>query len=222
MLLFTSFSECKIFSSNMNMNEFHNNDDSLPSNNEDVCKYCTDSYSKSGSFFISNTTRMKALCWIGFSYPCLGETWNLTISVDSNSSSGINISAFYQYWTGKTFFQILPGHFKTEIYVSGISIDTSNAYPRFKIALMNSTGNASGTYHTSGLYRGSCPDIGTGQAIGGTPKNITEWLESLSSLTSEPSSSVPTTVTTYWTHLILIIVSFLLFCTFKRIKQKSE
>jgi len=112
-----------------------------------------------GTFHLENTTEEKKLCGITGSYPLVGETWNLTIQVAENSSTGINIS-FYGYyvanlswWDGTKVFQVEPGNTHSEIYLSHFSCDFPS-FPSFKIALINSTKQARGSYRLEKIGKG--------------------------------------------------------------------
>jgi hypothetical protein len=137
-----------------------------------------------GSFSLVNTSENQELCGIFGSYPLIGETWNLSVTVAGNSSSDINVSYSGHYiydmnwWEGADAFQVFPDHSHSEIYISHYSSDFP-AFPTFYISLVNSTGNSSGTFQLSMIFRGyeanypfPCP---------GYVSNITKWLISLTS-----------------------------------------
>ncbi|MHA1941044.1 MAG: hypothetical protein ACW97P_04900 [Candidatus Hodarchaeales archaeon] len=111
----------------------------------------TYSFDPSGTFVIENTSDLHNLCGIYGSYPFVGETWNLTVVVDMNSSSGVTIfsstyvSSYQKHWEGALEFSVFPNHSQTQTYISHLQIDTT-AFPLFDIALINSSGCANGSY----------------------------------------------------------------------------
>ena len=143
---------------------------------------------KSGKFHIENSSVSQELVPISGSYPLIGETWNLTIAVNENSTSGIRItmsSSYYSYhelwWEGNRNFTIEPGENRTESYISHVCTDYP-AFPAFFIELLIGSKDANGTYSLILIQKGTLADIGaTGQTY---IWNITRWLENKSQTSS--------------------------------------
>jgi hypothetical protein len=137
-----------------------------------------------GTFFLDNTSDQSYLCGASGSFPLVGETWNITIVVDLNSTSGVNVfySTYYaihqDYWEGVRQFTVLPNQSQTHMYISHVQIDTT-AFPVFDIALTNSSGYARGSYIFEKVFSGYyLENLGTGMTY---VSDITVWLDSLES-----------------------------------------
>ncbi|MHA2052610.1 MAG: hypothetical protein ACW99F_03330 [Candidatus Hodarchaeales archaeon] len=153
----------------------------------------TYSFDPSGTFVIENTSDLHNLCGIYGSYPFVGETWNLTVVVDMNSSSGVTIfsstyvSSYQKHWEGALEFSVFPNHSQTQTYISHLQIDTT-AFPLFDIALINSSGCANGSYKLEKIFNGyHVDDLVTGHTY---ISNLTAWLEELSITTSSTSDTI--------------------------------
>jgi hypothetical protein len=167
-----------------------------------------------GTFHLENTTEEKELCGIVGSYPLVGETWNLTIQVAANSSTGINVSFYGHYvynmswWDGAKAFQVEPGTTHSEIYLSHFTCDFP-AFPSFNIALQDSTKQASGSYWLEKIEKGYLIDVGTGDTY---IANITAWLNEMTTssskthLSSSSTTSPTTTSAVKWPVVLLVVI----------------
>jgi hypothetical protein len=133
---------------------------------------------KEGTFSLYNTTEKETLCFVSGSYPLIGETWNLTINLAHNSSSGLEVEMWGHYlynlteWEGTKEFQVAAGENISEIYISHFICDYP-AFPAFDIHLTNSTGFAHGTYTLKQIAAGYHIDVGTGDTY---ISDISAWL----------------------------------------------
>ncbi len=133
-------------------------------------------------FFLSNTTEPLGIGALGTSIPFVGETWNLTIKVEANSTSGVevlyekftNSRIMWEYWVGALEFQVLPAQIQTETYVSHIEADTTD-FPYFKLVLLNGSESASGSYTKIRVFEGYfIAELGTGFTY---VEDIEAWLQ---------------------------------------------
>lgn len=134
---------------------------------------------RTGQFFIEKTSEHKTLNEAIFSWG-IGTTYNITITAESNSSSGVIFSVtsiyFSKSWDGLSEFQVFPNESFTTSYISHCMADEPPEVS-FRYSLIDSSKNASGTYHIL------CVDPGYQVSIpGGTGytcvTDISAWLES--------------------------------------------
>lgn len=144
-----------------------------------------------GSFSISNTTDSYVLFENLVCTTMIGTTWNLTITVDSFSSSEVNFtfeSSAREWFEGVKEFQVSPNNTISELYVAhGVSDDIPHF--NFHYTLVESVKKASGTYQIDRIHPGYPVNVGTGHTY---IPNITAWLEGQSKTTSVSTSSRPT------------------------------
>jgi hypothetical protein len=107
---------------------------------------------KIGSFFIANTTEQKVLD-IYLPLSNIGVTYNFTITVHSNSSSGIIVSILHVHvregpiWEGPSELRLEPDRTVTVCYISHfVSWCGTDSDTYFHYGLLESSKNASGTY----------------------------------------------------------------------------
>jgi hypothetical protein len=137
-------------------------------------------HSLSGNFSLSNTPESALLFSFGISG--IGLTYNLTISLQSNSTSNVSFSIFNntgKHIEGWKIFTLSPNETRTEMYVSHYTSDViplRSAYYQ----LIDGTKNASGTFLLQEVHGGY--NIPTVTIVTGPIyiENITAWLESLS------------------------------------------
>ncbi|MHA2075890.1 MAG: hypothetical protein ACW97X_14815, partial [Candidatus Hodarchaeales archaeon] len=161
------------------------------------------------------TTEKETLCSVSGSYPLIGETWNLTVNLAHNSSSGLEVEmwGYYLYnlteWEGAKEFQVAVGENHSEIYISHFICDYP-AFPVFDITLTNSTGLAHGTYSLKKIAEGYHIDVGTGHTY---ISDISAWLVHRSESQTSSRSIVNFSFFEY-------SISILLFIMLKRKYQK--
>jgi hypothetical protein len=124
----------------------------------------------------------------------LGSTWNILISLHSNSTTGVRFTfggGTFDYWEGPEEFEIIPnGNFSAtyiQHYVSDFLVPWGLDY-----SLLDPAKNASGTFSVQQTNQGYYLNPGTGTIY---ISNITAWLESRSQTTSPPSSSMSSSTT---------------------------
>lgn len=122
----------------------------------------------------------------------IGEKYNVSLNLDSNSTTAVNITVATEssnpnMWEGPPQFTLHPAESFTTIYISHVCGDNLGwIMPYFFLQLLNSTASASGSYLACVLSEGySHPDCGTGQAL---VINITQWLSEMSYSTSSSRS----------------------------------
>jgi hypothetical protein len=143
-----------------------------------------------GRFFIANTSELQALDVILFTSE-IGATTNVTISVHSNSSSGILVSFSTTrpkyYWEGPLELRLEPDQSVTVSYICHFTADQSNA-AYFHYKLLESSKNASGTYQLEQVHPGyTAAFIGTSHLY---VSDITLWLEHQSRIYGTPELAV--------------------------------
>jgi hypothetical protein len=123
--------------------------------------------SEIGSFQLSNTSEHNILLERDIYTFNINKIWNLTISVHSNSSEGINISIVRHsgnsnpYIEGTENFQVRVNETHSELYTSILVCDyvqTTNFY----YFLSNPNGISSGTYSIEVIDSGQKVNFGTG------------------------------------------------------------
>ena len=134
--------------------------------------------SEIGSFQLYNTSEHNILLESDiYSLSRINKIWNLTISVHSNSSTGINISIVRYggnpgpYITGTENFQVMVNETHSELYTSILVCDyvqTTNFY----YFLSNPNGNSSGTYSIEVIDGGQAVTPGLGCVDSPDPKSI--------------------------------------------------
>jgi hypothetical protein len=145
-------------------------------------------YDSSGTISLVNTTENLLFTYTKPTLPHIGETWNLTVRLFSNSTTGINVS--YQnlyllspdWWEGQKNFLVHPNETQTQIYVSHITGDTPLGLA-FYIRLLNNTQNAWGTYELTKLHSGYEFPVDTAHLY---VSDISAWLEEMSGDNSTP------------------------------------
>ena len=142
-----------------------------------------------GRFSIANTSEQQALDVILFTSE-IGATYNFTISVHSNSSSGILISFFAgmpRDWEGPLELRLDPDQSVTVSYVCHVTADVYDA-AYFHYKLLESSKNASGTYQLEQVHPGySAGFVGTSHLY---VSDITLWLERQSRIYGTPELAV--------------------------------
>lgn len=137
-------------------------------------------YDLSGRFILSNKTEEELLVSSIDSYPQIGTTWNLTIDVDTNSSSSVLIKFNYslmskhpERWEGPREFVVNPDEVRSAVYISHFISDFIVS-PNVYIKLINPSANASGFFYLNLIDPGYPYDVGTSHLY---VSNITAWLE---------------------------------------------
>ncbi|MCK4848553.1 MAG: hypothetical protein KAT16_05995 [Candidatus Heimdallarchaeota archaeon] len=148
--------------------------------------------SLTGSFSLDNTSESKTLVGgDGIIGSQIGETWDLTIDVHSNSTTNINFSMstyIPQWWEGTKTFILNPNQTHTESFVLHCITDIiGHMSLDFLYELVESEKAVSGTYYLKKVNVGY-PYSGflTGPIY---VSNITEWISSNSSTNSIPESN---------------------------------
>ena len=169
------------------------------------------SNAENGSFFLNNTSETNLLLESSiYALNLIGKKWNLTISVQSNSSTGINISVTRSggnptpYITGTENFQVMVNETRSELYTSILVCDyiqTTN----FHYSLSNSTRYSTGTYSIVVIENGLVATPGTG-CVGSPDPPIT--------------SRSPTSSTTIYPNFLLILATITVIVL--KAKKKSE
>jgi len=165
-----------------------------------------------GSFSVVNTTESNYLFEDHIWGISIGATWNVSIRVHSNSTTGIFvtfISLDPNDWTGIKDFQVHPGQTFTNNYTQhGMSDNVP--YFNFNYILVESMKNASGTYNFTLVHSGYHSEYRTGSIF---VSNITEWLlkkqSSNSSSHSTGTTSSHGTAFGSWLITILLVVYYL-------------
>ena len=142
--------------------------------------------SEIGSFQLYNTSEQKTL--FEFYSMGMGQSYNVTTHLHTNSSSGVSFSIFHESGInieGVKMFTLAPNETRTETYVSHWA---SDGVPLRKALylLVEGTKNASGSYQVQKVHEGYDIDVGFGETY---IANITEWLYSVSLTTSRSSTN---------------------------------
>jgi len=178
---------------------------------------------KQGSFFLTNTSLSEEFVNTRGVMTTVGTTWNLTFSVDGNSTAGVNITVIppsgypfiLDWWEGEKTFIINPGEIVSVLYVSHAATDHSNSL-QFHHMLVHDECNASGSYNLTLIDRGFVVDIKTGQTY---ISNITSWLDMISNNVDFTSSKVSIATEIYQSSGLTL---FLLICSFVLIRKKRR
>ena len=127
---------------------------------------------RTGQFFVANTSEHKTLNEAFYSMG-IGTTYNVTITVHSNSSSGVNFSPRnLGMWDGLSEFQVFPNETLTTSYISHCMSDEPPEI-LFRYSLIDSSKNASGMYHILCVDPGYQISIGIGHTC---ITDISAWL----------------------------------------------
>ncbi|MFX0087692.1 MAG: hypothetical protein ACFFAU_18725 [Candidatus Hodarchaeota archaeon] len=146
---------------------------------------------EAGTFSLTNTSDNFTLFENWIYSISIGTIFNLTISLDGNSSSGLEIKYVgtgdpQYYWEGIQEFSIHPNETHSELYVNHYVSDVTPLF-NFQYYLIEPDKSASGTYCLEQTHPGYAVTVGTGNLY---VKNITLWLEQLSSTQISYSSPV--------------------------------
>ncbi len=139
--------------------------------------------SLSGRFYFKNSSEPNSIFrLLYYSAVRIGEKYNVSFSLDSNSTTDVRITCSISpnMWEGPTEISLQPSETKSQIYISHVCGDNLGVIsPVFKLQLINSTAKVSGYYKAVLLFDGyQHPSCGTGQII---VSNITQWLFDISS-----------------------------------------
>ncbi len=137
----------------------------------------------------------------------IGKTFSLTITVDGNSTSAVNVTAYWnpyinesEIWEGNLEFLVAPNCSHTEIYICHAVAD----YPLdllFKASLLSKSASASGFYNITTLHIGHFFDVGTGFT---SIDNITKWLQEISAPTTQSTITFPLSFSLVFCFLIIL------------------
>lgn len=151
-----------------------------------------------GSFYLTNTSENFLLLEKRIYSSYIGTTWNLSIQVDINSSSGINVtlrqsqSRIPKIWEGCPEFQVNPNESRSELYVNHeVSDDLQDI--NFQYSLLKPSRNASGYYQIEVTHPGYPVDwdlVKTGTYY---VANITAWVEKHERQSTTETSDIRTT-----------------------------
>jgi hypothetical protein len=132
----------------------------------------------SGNFLIENTTDNMKIFQI-FEVPFIGQTWNVTLYLDNDSTTGITgsaTSAWANIWEGPSQFELQGGEIINVQYILHACGDFyDNFILKFHIQLQNSAASAQGAYSAVMHFQGyGLPkECNTGQTY---VADITKWL----------------------------------------------
>ena len=137
------------------------------------------------SFSVSNTIITVSIFMLE-EVPRIGQTWNVTLQLDDDSTTGVEWEAktgsnYENMWEGPAQFTQTEGEIVTHQYISHVCGDNmGHTGLFFGLTLIDSTGSISGSYSAELLFGGYAnpPECGTGQLI---VPDISEWLASQSS-----------------------------------------
>ncbi len=165
----------------------------------------------SGRFILSNKTEEELLVSLIDPYPRIGTTWNLTIDVDTNSSSSVLIKFNYskmskhpEWWEGPQEFVVNPSEVRSVVYISHFTSDFSFS-PDVYIRLVNPSSNVSGFYHLNLINPGYPYDVGTSHLY---VSNITAWLQ------NPPDEGEKTPIALYLVFYGGILITIILMIVF--------
>ena len=160
---------------------------------------------RAGSLIISNSSSQQDL----FESPILGQkigqTFNVTISLQGNSSSAIKIVlASYSVlnFEGAKEFTVTPNETHSELYVTHFVSDLSPWF-NLQVNLFEPENNASGLFQVEQTHPGY--SVYGGQTGDLYVDNITAWLLTQSQSTSQSTTSV-TQATPLTSSLVVIFV----------------
>lgn len=147
--------------------------------------------SQENRFFVSNITTEVRIFWL-FEIPRIGQTWNVTLDLDANSSTKViwdvrSGSGATNMWEGQNRFILQTGESVTNQYISHVCGD--NYYDLnlcFYLTLSNSAANASGHYSAIQIFQGYGipPECSKGQLI---VSDISEWLAASQTKKEDPN-----------------------------------
>ncbi|MHA1978568.1 MAG: hypothetical protein ACW98F_05965 [Candidatus Hodarchaeales archaeon] len=133
-----------------------------------------------GLFGLTNTSESAKLFqkWIYTS--TIGDTWNLTITLDGSSSSAVrfnlttsgSIPQHYIAFEGTETFTVLPAESYWGLYIRHFVSDETPGFD-FQYSLVEVNGSANGEYHIEQTFPGYPVNIGLGELY---VSNITAWL----------------------------------------------
>ena len=136
----------------------------------------------------------------------IGSTFNLSISLSSNSTSGVHFVFgaydYYAYWEGPKEFDLAPNESYNAIYVQHFASDAGAPF-WIDYSLTTPTLNASGMFSIKRIHVGYFVNVGTGELY---IENITAWLLSQPKSTTTSSTTTPSTHTTTSIELATILV----------------
>ena len=173
---------------------------------------------EAGTFSVANSTENFTLLKdMVYAISFIGTTWNLTTSLHGNSSSAIGIffvgssDNLGSDFVGTGYFVINPNESVTEQYVGHTASDDLPGF-NFQYFLSDATKNASGRYQVTLIHLGYHVTVGTGHLY---IRNITAWLERM--------SSTPSSVVSSGFLLLAILINFSIFiiCLKKKKRPKS-
>ncbi|MFX0185287.1 MAG: hypothetical protein ACFE95_19570 [Candidatus Hodarchaeota archaeon] len=149
---------------------------------------------KISSFFIANTTEKESLD-IYLPLSTIGATYNFTITVHSNSSSGIIVSILHVHvregpiWEGPSELRLEPGRTVTVSYISHFtSWCGTDSTTYFHYGLLKSSKNASGTYQLVNVHPGY--PVGEPIPFHLYVSDISLWVERRSNIYGTPELAV--------------------------------
>ncbi len=153
------------------------------------------------TYSITNTTVSQRLYEDSDDVSYLGRTWNISISLNTNSTTNINFTfgaTYYSKWEGPKSFTLIPGATIHAIYVQHFVTDAVGHW-WLDYSLSNSSKHGSGIFTIQMTNPGYYVYHGLGEVYA---SNITAWLEtgrnskSTSDTTPITNSSTMTTDTT--------------------------
>ncbi|UCG03670.1 MAG: hypothetical protein JSW11_06715 [Candidatus Heimdallarchaeota archaeon] len=106
----------------------------------------------------------------------IGTTWNLTIEISSNSSTGVKFSFESQatdWFEGIKEFQVDPNKARSEVYIAHCTSDETPGF-NFLYSLLSPEKNASGIYKIERIHPGYLLDEGSDQSC---VWDISAWLK---------------------------------------------
>lgn len=138
---------------------------------------------RKGTFELSNTTETAELMKYGAQENQIGLEYNITINMNTTSTSAINLTLTKDHWWRGSphIFQMVPNETRTVTYVQHSTADSLGIL-NFDYHLLNTSGVARGTYKVIRVFGGYQIFVGTGGIV---IDNITKWLNARSQ-TSDP------------------------------------
>jgi hypothetical protein len=111
---------------------------------------------QTGTFSVSNTPNLTYIFHLNY-IPRIGQTWNITFKLDSNSTTSVKYKAKYGrgMWEGPEEFNSSIGENITHQYISHVCGDNyGTLWIYFYIRLHNISASASGSYSANLLFGG--------------------------------------------------------------------
>lgn len=180
---------------------------------------CSENYIISDTFYMENSTDFYEFVKPTNYQPSIGTVWNLTVIVDSNSSSGILVTGYWNnyigsrdYWEGDKEFSMLPGETHSGLYIAHAMAD----FPldiNFKAKLLDSVGNSSGSVWLILEEKGYDVDYGTGEV---SVDNITAWLEKRSKTSDIISDTTTSDISPFLMISLTLATLTILTCNRRR------